>query len=69
MAMVGKFCIAAAYATIYMYSSEMFPTSIRNSCMGACSMWARVGSMVCLFLKYLFQIYSQITNIFSLFCV
>ena len=46
MAMVGKFFASAAYATIYMYSSEMFPTSIRNSCMGACSMMARVGSMV-----------------------
>ena len=46
MAMIGKFFASAAYATIYMYSSEMFPTSIRNSCMGACSMMARIGSMV-----------------------
>ena len=46
MAMIGKFFASAAYATIYMYSTEMFPTSIRNSCMGACSMMARVGSMV-----------------------
>ena len=44
--MAGKFCIAGAYAIIYLYSSELFPTSIRNSCMGACSMMARVGSML-----------------------
>ena len=66
MAMAGKFCIAGAYAIIYLYSTELFPTSIRNSCMvinvrlsiyffimkkywlfkGACSMMARVGSML-----------------------
>lgn len=46
MAMIGKFFVAAAYAIIYIYSSEIFPTSIRNTCMGCCSMMARIGSMV-----------------------
>ena len=45
LAMVGKFCVSASYAIIYLYSSELFPTSIRNSCMGACSMMARIGGM------------------------
>ena len=35
LAMIGKFCAAGSYAIIYLYSSELFPTSIRNSCMGS----------------------------------
>ena len=46
LVMLGKFCASASYAIIYLYSSELFPTSIRNSGMGACSMFARIGSMV-----------------------
>jgi hypothetical protein len=61
MAMVGKFFASAAYAIIYMYSTEMFPTSIRNSCMGACSMMARVGSMV------FFKIISEKKKIFIIY--
>ncbi len=46
LAMIGKFCASAAYAIIYLYSSELFPTSVRNSLMGACSMMARIGAIV-----------------------
>lgn len=34
MAMLGKFFSAATYAVVQLYSSEIFPTSVRNSCMG-----------------------------------
>lgn len=44
--MVGKFCASASYAIIYLYSSELFPTSVRNSGMGTCSMMAKVGAIV-----------------------
>lgn len=43
LAMVGKFCISASYAILRLYSNEVFPTSIRNSCMGACSTVSRIG--------------------------
>lgn len=49
-AMIGKFCASASYAIIYLYSSELFPTSIRNSCMGSCSMMARIGAITAPFI-------------------
>jgi OCT family organic cation transporter-like MFS transporter 4/5 len=45
LAMSGKFFASMSYAIIYLYSSELFPTSIRNTGMGCCSMMARIGSM------------------------
>lgn len=35
LAMIGKFAISASYAIIHLYSSEVFPTTIRGSCQGA----------------------------------
>ncbi|KAH9492222.1 hypothetical protein Btru_029262 [Bulinus truncatus] len=46
LAMIGKFGAAGSFGTIYMYSSELFPTIIRNSALGASSSWARVGAML-----------------------
>ena len=43
---VGKFGISAAFAIIYVWSAELFPTNVRNSGMGSSSMMANIGSMV-----------------------
>lgn len=34
VALVAKLCISASFAVIYIHSSEIFPTTIRNSAMG-----------------------------------
>ena len=39
-----KFLAAGSYAIIYIYANEMFPTGIRNTSMGICSMVARKKS-------------------------
>jgi len=36
-----KFFAAGSYTIIYIYANELFPTGIRNTGMGICSMVAR----------------------------
>merc|ERR1712025_751505 len=45
IAMLGKFLISMTFAIAYLYTAELFPTSVRNVAVGAASTFARVGSM------------------------
>ncbi|XP_036139515.1 solute carrier family 22 member 21 isoform X2 [Monomorium pharaonis] len=44
--MAGKLCITVAFATVYVYTVEMFPTTLRHSLLGICSMTGRIGSIL-----------------------
>ncbi|CAH1388549.1 unnamed protein product [Nezara viridula] len=44
--LTGKCAITISFTVLYVSSSEMFPTTIRNSLMGFCSTLGRVGSMI-----------------------
>ncbi|ESO88919.1 hypothetical protein LOTGIDRAFT_153985 [Lottia gigantea] len=46
LAMIGKFCITASYAIIYLLAAEVFPTVVRNIGMGVSSMSARIGGIL-----------------------
>ncbi|XP_072037058.1 organic cation transporter protein-like [Amphiura filiformis] len=46
VAMLGKFCISATYAIIYIYTAEIYPTIVRGAGMGICSMSARIGAII-----------------------
>lgn len=52
-AMIGKFCITGTFGILYLYSSELFPTVVRNVAIGSCSTCARVGSIVAPFVREL----------------
>ncbi|KAL5011131.1 hypothetical protein ScPMuIL_013436 [Solemya velum] len=43
---IGKLGSSIAFAVIYVYSAELFPTVVRNSGLGSSSMCARIGGMV-----------------------
>lgn len=45
-AIVGKFGMAGVFSIIFVYSSELYPTVIRNIGMGSCAFWARLGGVV-----------------------
>ena len=44
--MIGKLGIAGSFGTIWVFSSELFPTVLRNSGMGASSLFARIGGII-----------------------
>lgn len=46
LALIGKMGLSAGFSTVYIFSSELFPTVVRNGGMGASSCMARVGGMV-----------------------
>ncbi|NXT50486.1 S22AD protein, partial [Pluvianellus socialis] len=46
LAVIGKFMATASFSTSYVYSAELFPTIIRQTSVGLCSMSARVAGIV-----------------------
>lgn len=44
--LIGKFAIALAFVTMYVFTAELFPTNLRHRCIGLCSMFGNVGAMV-----------------------
>ena len=44
--LLGKFGATAGFGTTYLYTSELFPTRVRNACVGLSSMMGRVGAIV-----------------------
>ena len=44
-ALFGKGFISVAYAVVYLFASEIFPTEVRQVGMGTASMLARISGM------------------------
>ncbi|XP_054712984.1 organic cation transporter protein-like [Uloborus diversus] len=52
-AMIGRFCITGSFGILYLYTTELFPTVVRNAAIGTCSMFGRIGSIVAPFMREL----------------
>ncbi|XP_064019034.1 solute carrier family 22 member 13-like [Pogoniulus pusillus] len=46
LAIIGKFTASASFSTSYIYSAELFPTVIRQTGVGLCSMVGRVSGVI-----------------------
>jgi len=42
---LGKGCASGAFAIVFQYTAEMYPTEIRSTALGCCSMVGRIGSI------------------------
>ncbi|XP_046357284.2 solute carrier family 22 member 6-A-like [Haliotis rufescens] len=45
-AIVGRFAVGGLFSLIFLYTSEVYPTVIRNIGMGTCAFWTRVGGVI-----------------------
>ena len=46
LALVGKMGASSGFATVFVFTSELFPTPVRTSSLGLCSTLARVGALL-----------------------
>ncbi|XP_042355460.1 solute carrier family 22 member 5 isoform X1 [Plectropomus leopardus] len=51
--MMGKFAVTTAFAIVYAYTAELYPTVVRNTAVGTCSMASRIGSIIAPYFVYL----------------
>lgn len=58
---IGILSISVTFSVAYIYTGELFPTIVRNSAMGSCSMCARFGSMAAPFAASLGKYNNRIT--------
>ncbi|XP_061171144.1 organic cation transporter protein-like [Saccostrea echinata] len=56
LSLIGKVGSSAAFATVFLYSAEFFPTVIRNSAIGVTNFCARFGGMLAPYVVDLGQI-------------
>jgi len=56
LALIGRFFGSASFSNIYLYSTELYPTTIRNMALGTCSTFSRIGGIVVPFILALGQL-------------
>ncbi|GAB0185015.1 solute carrier family 22 member 13-like [Grus japonensis] len=60
LAIIGKFTASASFSTSYVYSAELFPTVVRQTGVGLCSMSARVAGIIAPLIRLLGQYHRAI---------
>ncbi|XP_015675048.1 solute carrier family 22 member 4-like [Protobothrops mucrosquamatus] len=53
LVMLGKFGITSAFSMLYVYTAELYPTTVRNMAVGSASMSSRVGSIIAPYFVFL----------------
>ena len=56
---IAKNAASGAFGLIFIYTSELFPTSVRGTGIGLCSLMARVGALFTPFMSDLAEITSD----------
>uniref|UniRef100_A0A915IF67 Uncharacterized protein n=1 Tax=Romanomermis culicivorax TaxID=13658 RepID=A0A915IF67_ROMCU len=51
LVIIGKMILTCVFVILYVYTPELFPTVIRSTGVGCCSMVSRVGGIVASYLS------------------
>jgi len=46
LSMLGSFCVSITFTLLWIWTSELMPTTVRNAGVGACSFAARIGVII-----------------------
>ena len=46
LSMISSFSVSASFAMLWMWTSELMPTTVRNAGVGSCSFVARIGGVI-----------------------
>ena len=67
--LAGKFAITIAFTVVYVFTAELFPTELRHTMLGTCSMVGRIGSIIApqtpLLVSILFLLFTLIRMVLS----
>ena len=72
VSLTGKFAVSTSLAVLYVYTSELFPTEVRNKGLGVSSVATRCGSLLAPFAALLvsaalvYTLYSILRGAFHL---
>ena len=58
--LLGKHLAGLAFGMCYLYTSELYPTSLRGTATGSCSTMARVGGVIALVIAPLNRIWESL---------
>ena len=62
--LMGKFGISICFLSLFVYGSEIFPTIVRNTCLGTCAFFGNLGGMLAFQTQYLAKINPLLPVIF-----
>ncbi|KAM9220760.1 organic anion transporter 3 isoform 2-T2 [Dugong dugon] len=63
LAVFGKGCLSSSFSCLFLYTSELYPTVIRQTGLGVSNLWTRVGSMLAPLMKILAEVQPFIPNV------